>query len=171
MNSELIAVVGCRKLTDPDPQILRYINLTESEQDWQRASPAQRMVAISHRTDLAHCTETRYSNMRCGISLTSHRTQRRWRAAETGLTWSALTWKSPSGMCRRRLAAPDELSLTRVQLQSMTASTGRHLERSSTVGLVVFNSVGGRQPYVCTSSAYWYGYRWWAVTNEQSSSM
>jgi len=44
-------------------------------------------------------------------------------------------------MCR---AAPDELRLTCDQLQSMTLHlhAGRHLERSSTVGLVVFDSIG-----------------------------
>jgi len=46
-----------------------------------------------------------------GISLTSHHPLRHQDCGQqTSLIWSALTWKSPSGMCRRRFEGQHQMN-------------------------------------------------------------
>jgi len=75
--------------------------------------------------------------------------------AATGLTWSALTWKSksPSGLCRRRLEGQHQMNFV---LPVFSCNRWLCIKRQTSWTQLdswsrrVFNSVGGRQAYVCT---------------------
>jgi len=91
-----------------DSRILRYNSLTKSEQDCMVTSSGWYSDLRIERI-WCMCTKTRCSKLNL-IDISSFTKAARLRAAETGLTFSTMTWKSPSGMCRRRLEGQHQMN-------------------------------------------------------------